>query len=72
MRSARMLLAALAIAALAACGTNPTAPEAVAPSQPRLDGDPATCSGTVVTTVTANGVVTQCVLEGQMGSGVGH
>ena len=78
MRPARMILAALAIAALAACGTNPTAPDAtIAPDQPRLDGstttDPLTCTGTIVTTLTATGVVTQCVVaEGQYGSGVGN
>jgi hypothetical protein len=87
MRSPRMLVAMLALAVLAACGTDPiTAPDA-APGGVRrtVEGDPEEttnstqsttsttldCAGEVVVRVTESGIVTECVLRGQYGSGNG-
>lgn len=74
MRQARMLLACLAAAVLAACGSDtPTAPEQAAPVQaPRLDDTVPTCDGTLITVVRADGsTAVECVARGQYGSGTG-
>lgn len=75
MRRARILLACLAAAILAACGTDPiTAPETTAPDQPHLDvvsPDPTQCLGELVSILKADGTIVYECRGGQFGSGSG-
>ena len=76
MRSARFFLACAVVSVLAACGTDPVAPELTTPGARSNDetttSSTLTCSGTLVTKTLSDGsTVTECVVEGskQLGSG---
>jgi len=77
MRSARFFLACAVVSVLAACGTDPVAPELTTPGTIRHDettstSSTLTCSGTLVTKTLSDGTtVTECWVAGskQWGSG---
>jgi predicted small lipoprotein YifL len=79
MKTVRLLLAALSLATLAACGTEsitgPGAPDArrsVTPADPGTSTTQTTCQGTVVVTTDASGnTITTCTTETRGGPVVG-